>query len=58
MSAKLLCVASELDLFAKLADGPLTLAQLAEATGLPTRSLRVVASGLAAIDVLVIDGDR
>jgi SAM-dependent methyltransferase len=52
MNARLLCVAVELDLFAKLGSGPRTLDELAADSGLPRRSLRVVADGLAAMQVL------
>ena len=52
MGAKILCVASELDLFAKLADGPRSLDEMVAATGLPARSLDVVLSGLVALGVL------
>jgi ubiquinone/menaquinone biosynthesis C-methylase UbiE len=58
MAAKLLCVAVELGVFERLADGPLTLDELAAATGLPRRSLHVVASGLAANGVLQLEGGR
>ncbi|MFO0587981.1 MAG: methyltransferase [Polyangiaceae bacterium] len=58
MGAKLLCVASELDLFARLADGPRTMEEIVEATGLPRRPLRVVLNGLAAMGVLTKEGER
>jgi len=52
MSAKLLCVAVDLGVFEKLGDGPRTLDELVEATGIPRRSLRVVLNGLAAMNVI------
>src|SRR5277367_2046096 len=58
MSAKLLGVAVELGLFEQLADGPRTLDELAAATGLPRRALRVVASGLAANGILELSEGR
>jgi ubiquinone/menaquinone biosynthesis C-methylase UbiE len=58
MSAKLLCVAVEVGLFEHLADGPRTLDELAAASGLPHRSVRVMANGLGAMGVLKVDGDR
>jgi len=58
MNAKLLCVAVELGLFEKLADGALDADALAAATGLPRRSVRVVANGLAAMKVLAKEGER
>ncbi len=58
MAAKLLCTGVELGVFEKLADGPLTIDELVAATGLPRRSLRVVANGLVALDVLERHGDR
>lgn len=58
IGAKLLCVASELDVFARLGDGPRTLEELIEATGLPRRPLRVVLNGLTAMGVLTKDGER
>lgn len=57
MNAKLVCVAVELGLFEKLADGPLGLDALAAATGLPRRALRVVVNGLAAMQIVVKDGE-
>src|SRR5437763_711828 len=58
MSARVLFVASELNVFAQLADGPRTLEQLVEAIKVPRRSLRVVLDGLAAMGVLELSGDR
>src|SRR5580704_2876737 len=58
MGAKMLCVASELDLFTKLADGPRSLDEMVAATGLPARSLEVVLSGLVALGVLDLSSGR
>jgi hypothetical protein len=57
MNARLLCVGAELDLFARLADGPRTLEQLVADSGVPRRSLRVVVDGLAAMQILEKKGD-
>src|SRR5262245_7595762 len=58
MSAKLLNVAVDLGIFEKLGGGPLTLDELIAATGLARRSLRVVASALAAMGVLELREGR
>jgi len=58
MASKLAMVAAELGLFERLADGPLTLDELAKATAIAPRPLRVVATGLVALDLLQLDGDR
>ncbi|HEX8242191.1 MAG TPA: methyltransferase dimerization domain-containing protein, partial [Longimicrobium sp.] len=49
MASKHLFTASELGVFAALAEGPLALDQLAARTGVPARSLRVVADAVAAL---------
>jgi hypothetical protein len=49
MASKHLFVANEIGLFTALADGPATLAQLAEGLGLPTRTLRIVADAMVAL---------
>ncbi len=58
MATKLLCVGAELGVFEKLGGGPLTLDELAAATGLPRHSLEVLANGLAALGHLRIRGGR
>jgi hypothetical protein len=58
MGGKMLCVAAELDLFAKLADGPRSVDEMVEATGLPRRSLDVLLSGLTALGVLELADGR
>jgi SAM-dependent methyltransferase len=58
MSAKLLCIASEIDLFGKLASGPLSLEELSGALNLPRRSVRVVANAMAALGVLVLEDGK
>lgn len=58
MSAKLLCVAVDLGVFEKLGDGPRTLDELVEATGIPRRSLRVVLNGLAAMEIIAARDGR
>lgn len=58
MAAKQLFAAGEIGLFASLADGPLTLGELAGRVGVPERSCRVVADAMAALGLLVRDRDR
>jgi len=58
MNARLLCVAVELGVFERLADGPLGVDELVKATGLPRRALRLVVNGLAAMKVLDLDAGR
>jgi hypothetical protein len=52
MASKHLFVANELGLFAALADGPVTLEQLADTVGVPKRTLRIVADALVALGFL------
>jgi SAM-dependent methyltransferase len=52
MAAKHLFVASEIGLFEKLAGGPMTLDELAAATGIPRRTLRISADAMASLGVL------
>jgi ubiquinone/menaquinone biosynthesis C-methylase UbiE len=49
IAAKFLFLGAEFGIFEKLGGGPLTLEQLAAATGLPSHSLRVLANGLTAL---------
>src|SRR4051794_27433977 len=58
MAAKFLCMGVEVGVFEKLADGPLGADELAAATVLPQRSVRVLANGLVALGHLEIDGGR
>src|SRR5437868_895258 len=52
MAAKQLFAASEAGLFAALADGPATTSELAERTGLPERTARILADTMAALGLL------
>ncbi|MDQ6945519.1 MAG: hypothetical protein M3256_04440 [Actinomycetota bacterium] len=52
MAAKHLFTASSVGLFAELAGGPLTLAQLAERCGIPARSARIFADAMVALGFL------
>jgi SAM-dependent methyltransferase len=58
MAAKHLFVAGEVGLFEHLADGPATLADLAHRTGLPSRTLRIVADAMVALGFVEQQGDR
>ena len=46
MAAKHLFVASEIGLFSALADGPLSLDEVAERTGVPSASVRILADAM------------
>lgn len=52
MAAKHLFVASEIDLFAQLADGPATLDDLAARTGVPRRTVRISADAMVGLGLL------
>lgn len=56
MAERYLAVAAEAGIFARLARGPATLAQLADASGLPLRTLRILADALAALGALERQG--
>lgn len=56
MAAKQLFAASECGLFAALADGPLPASALAERTGLPERSVRILADAMVGLGLLGFDG--
>ena len=58
VASQQLFVASELDLFAHLGEGPLTLGDLAEEADVPARSLRIVADGLVALGLLEKENGR
>jgi SAM-dependent methyltransferase len=58
MAAKHLFVASEIGLFSALADAPLSLDELAERTGAPRVSVRIVADAMAALGFVAREGDR
>ncbi|MFB6891477.1 methyltransferase [Kitasatospora sp. NPDC056327] len=52
MAAKQLFAAAEANLFAALADGPLDVPQIAERTGLPQRTSRILADSMAGLGLL------
>ena len=52
MAARYLSVAAEVELFEALAAGPATPEQLAHATGMPRRTLRILANALVAAEFL------
>ncbi len=56
MAAKQLFAASEHGLFEALADGPLPVSGLAERTGLPERSARILADAMVGLGLLTFDG--
>ena len=58
MAAKHLFVANEIGLFSALADGPLSLDELAERTGVPRASVRILADAMAALGFVAREGDR
>ncbi len=57
MAAKHLFVATEVGLFAALGDAPATLDDLAHRTGVPRRTLRIVADAMVALGFLTRQGD-
>ncbi|HLE63478.1 MAG TPA: methyltransferase [Pyrinomonadaceae bacterium] len=58
LAAKHLFVAAEIGLFEKLAEGPLTLDELAQRTGLPRRTLRITTDAMTALGIVERQGDR
>src|SRR5919201_5138806 len=52
MASKHLFVANEIGLFTALAEGPVTLEQLAERAGVPTRTARIIADTMVALRFL------
>lgn len=58
LAAKHLFVAVEVGLFEKLAQGPATLDQLAQRTGIPRRTLRITADAMVALNFVEHQGDR
>ena len=57
MAAKHLFVANEIGLFEALADAPATLDDLAQRTGIPRRTLRILADAMVALGFLERQGD-
>jgi SAM-dependent methyltransferase len=58
MASKHLFVANELGLFAQLAEGPTTLDELAHRTGIPRRTIRILADAMVALGFLEREADR
>lgn len=58
MAAKYLFVANEARLFETLADGPATLDELETRTGIPRRTLRILADAIVALGLLTLQGNR
>src|ERR1700761_1163935 len=58
MAAKHLFVASEIGLFAGLAQGPATLDQIAATCGIPRRTAGVSADAMVSLGLLERDGER
>lgn len=58
LAAKHLFVAAEIGLFEKLAEGPLTLDELTQRTGVPRRSLRITTDAMVALGLVERQGDR
>ena len=58
MASKLLFTAGEIDLFAQLADGPKSQADLAAGLELPVRSVGVVANAMVALGLLTFENGR
>lgn len=58
MAAKQLFTASRIGLFAALADGPATAAELAARTAVPARSARIVADAMVGLGLLRFDDDH
>ncbi|GAA3129247.1 methyltransferase [Streptosporangium carneum] len=52
MAAKQLFAASEAGLFAALAEGPATVAEISARTGLPERTARILADAMSSLDLL------
>ncbi|GII85802.1 methyltransferase [Sphaerisporangium siamense] len=58
MAAKQLFAAGEVGLFAALADGPLTAAELAGRAGIPERSARILADAMTGLGLLAFEDGR
>lgn len=58
MAAKHLFIANEVRLFEKLSDGPATLDELTQRTGVPRRTLRIVADAMTALGLVERNRDR
>ena len=58
MASKYLYVANEVGLFEHLADGPITLDELSQRTGVPRRTIRILADAMVALGFVDRQGDR
>jgi hypothetical protein len=58
LAAKHLFVAVEIGLFEKLAQGPATLEELGQRTGIPLRTLRITADAMVALRFIERQGER
>jgi DNA-binding IclR family transcriptional regulator len=58
MAAKHLFVASEVGLFEALAAGPTTIEELASRTGVPSRTIAILAAAMVSLGLIEQDGDR
>jgi ubiquinone/menaquinone biosynthesis C-methylase UbiE len=58
MASKHLYVANEVGLFEQLADGPITLDELSKRTGVPRRTIRILADAMVALGFVDREGDR
>ncbi len=58
MASKHLFVANEVGLFEQLADGPITLNELSKRTGVPRRTIRILADAMVALGFVDRQGDR
>lgn len=58
MASKHLYVANEVGLFEQLADGPITLDELSTRTGVPRRTIRILADAMVALGFVDREGDR
>ena len=58
MAAKHLFAASDIGLFEKLAEGPATLDELAQRSGIPRRTLAISAAAMESLGLVARDGDR
>jgi len=58
LAAKHLFVAVEIGLFEKLSQGPATLQELGQRTGIPVRTLRITADAMVALSFIERQGER
>jgi len=58
MAAKYLFAATEIGVFDVLARGPASLGELATSTGIPSRTLGIVAAAMVSLGLLELDGSR